>query len=93
MIKPIAKYFNSKEINFEVEDKLEKIKELERIYKDGKISKIDGLTVEYKDWWFNVRPSNTEPVLRLTVEAETRELLEEKIRELTEMILGQSSSF
>ena len=93
LIKPIAKYFNSKEINFEVEDKLEKIKELERIYKDGKISKIDGLTVEYKDWWFNVRPSNTEPVLRLTVEAETKDLLEEKIRELTEMILGQSSSF
>ena len=93
LVKPIAKYFSSKEINFEVEDKLEKIKELERIYKDGKISKIDGLTVEYKDWWFNVRPSNTEPVLRLTVEAETENLLEEKIRELTEMILGQSSSF
>ncbi len=93
LVKPIAKYFSSKEINFEVENKLEKIKELERIYRDGEISKIDGLTVEYKDWWFNVRPSNTEPVLRLTVEAETEELLEEKIRELTEMILGQSSSF
>ena len=86
LIKPIAKYFSSKELNFEVENKQEKIQELERIYGDGEISKIDGLTVEYKDWWFNVRPSNTEPVLRLIVEAETNQLLEKKIKELSVLI-------
>jgi len=86
LIKPIARYASSKEINFEVEDKQAKIKELKKIYKDGKISELDGLTVEYKNWWFNIRPSNTEPVLRLTVEAKTKKLLEQKIEELTRLI-------
>jgi phosphomannomutase len=86
LVAPVNKYFSSKEINFEVEDKIGKIKELEKIYSDGQISKIDGLTVEYQDWWFNIRPSNTEQVLRLTVEANSKELLAEKIKELTEAI-------
>ena len=42
------------------------------------MSKLDGITVEYDDWWFNVRPSNTEPLLRLCLEARSRELMEEK---------------
>lgn len=86
LIKPVAKYFSSKEINFEVDDKQETIKRIEEHYKDGKILKIDGLTVEYKDWWFNIRPSNTEPLLRLTVEANTEKLLEEKVKELEKII-------
>jgi phosphomannomutase len=55
-------------------------------YSDGKVSTLDGLTVEYYDWWFNIRPSNTEPVMRLIVEAKTKDLLVEKVRELRELI-------
>ena len=44
--------------------------ELENVFKDDKIDKLDGLTIDCGDWWFNVRPSNTEPLLRLNVEAE-----------------------
>jgi len=51
-----------------------KIDELAAAYDDGSQDRLDGLTVEYPDWWFNVRPSNTEPLLRLNVEADTAEL-------------------
>lgn len=53
----------------------------------GKADFLDGITVTYKDWWFNVRPSNTEPLLRLTIEADTQELLEEKQKELKGAII------
>jgi N utilization substance protein A len=62
---------------------LEKVKEK---YSDGKQDFLDGITVEYKDWWFNVRPSNTEPVLRLTIEADDSKILEKKKKELTKLI-------
>lgn len=86
IVKPFYKYFKSAESNFKVKDKdaiLEKIKEK---YSDGKQDFLDGITVEYKDWWFNVRPSNTEPLLRLTIEANSPDLLEEKKKELTKII-------
>ena len=47
-----------------------------------KISKLDGITIEFKDWWFNIRPSNTEPLLRLNLEANSEELMKEKKEEL-----------
>lgn len=62
---------------------LEKVKEK---YKDAKQDFLDGVTVEYENWWFNLRPSNTEPLLKLTIEAETQELLNEKKKELSEFI-------
>lgn len=86
LIKPYQKYWHSGEINFEVADKLGKIEELKRRFNDGKILGIDGLRVDFNDWWFNVRPSNTEPLLRLVIEAKTKELLEQKTKELTEFI-------
>ncbi|MFQ6033036.1 MAG: hypothetical protein ACE5K2_08965 [Candidatus Zixiibacteriota bacterium] len=49
---------------------------------------MDGITVDFKDWWFNVRPSNTEPLLRLNIEANTKEKLEEKKQELLKLIRG-----
>ncbi len=65
------------------------IEKLKEIHEDGKISELDGLTVEYWDkapigrrWWFNLRPSNTEPLMRLVVEADTKELMEQKVSEL-----------
>ena len=86
LVKPIKKYYSSDEINFRVKSKEEVIEKLHNIYIDGRISKIDGLTVDYPDWWFNIRPSNTEPLLRLTVEANSKALLEKKTKELRKLI-------
>ena len=52
-----------------VADQAGKIEELAAIHADGRLDRLDGLTIEYEDWWCNVRPSNTEPLLRLNVEA------------------------
>lgn len=82
----LSPYFKSAEINFKIEDKEGVLKKIKEKYSDGKQDYLDGVTVEYKDWWFNARPSNTEPLLRLTIEANTKELLEEKKKELTEFI-------
>ncbi len=82
LIEPLRKYRSSGEINFEVEDKQAKMDELARRYNDGRIDHLDGVTIGYKDWWFNCRPSNTEPLLRLNVEAGSKELLDEKLAEI-----------
>jgi len=84
LIEPLRKYRSSGEINFEVEDKQAKMDELARRYSDGQIDHLDGVTIGYKDWWFNCRPSNTEPLLRLNVEAKSKELLDEKFSEIAE---------
>jgi phosphomannomutase len=76
LISPLKRYHATGEINFEVEDKDRKIKQIAEHFKDGKIDYLDGITVEYKDWWFNVRKSNTEPLLRLNLEGRTREIME-----------------
>ncbi len=86
LIRPLKKYFASGEINSEVKDKDAKIKELSKKYKDGKISWLDGVRIEFDDWWFNVRPSNTEPLLRLNLEAKTKELMEKKRDEVLKII-------
>jgi phosphomannomutase len=65
-----------------VDDKQAKMEELARRYADGQVDYLDGVTVSFKEWWFNCRPSNTEPLLRLNVEAKTRDLLEEKLAEM-----------
>ena len=88
LISPLRRYYSSGELNFEVDDKQTKMDELARRYGDGQIDYLDGITVGYKDWWFNCRPSNTEPLLRLNVEAKSKELLDEKLSEITEQ-LGQ----
>ena len=88
LIDPLKRYFQTGEVNFQVEDKDGKIRELADIYKNGQIDYLDGLTVEFKDWWFNVRKSNTEPLLRLNLEANTKELMEQKFKELKK-VLGE----
>jgi len=88
LIEPLRRYSASGEINFEVEDKQAKMDELARRYGDGQVDHLDGVTVSYKDWWFNCRPSNTEPLLRLNVEAKTPEMLAEKLAEIQQQ-LGQ----
>jgi phosphomannomutase len=82
------KYTQSGEINFQVEDKDAKIRELADAYKRGQIDYLDGITIDFGDWWFNVRKSNTEPLLRLNLETESPEMLRSKMAELKK-ILGE----
>lgn len=86
MIAPLKRYFSSGEVNFHVENKDAMMKELARKYSQGQVDDLDGVTVQYKDWWFNVRPSNTEPLLRLNVEAKNADLLKDKFDELKGML-------
>ncbi len=89
MLKPFQKYAYSGEINIPLStigDRQAILATLKTNYHDGKLNEMDGVTVEYSDWWFNVRPSNTEPLMRLVVEAESQKQMERKRDELTELI-------
>jgi phosphomannomutase len=88
LVSELRRYSHSGEINSEVADKNAVLTTLKTKYADGKQHELDGLKVEYEDWWFNVRPSNTEPLLRLNLEANTPELMEEKKTELLALIRG-----
>ena len=87
VVKPVMqKYYISNEINNEVKDSKTIINNLKLIYSDGNQNNIDGLTVEYKNFRFNVRTSNTEPLLRLNLEANSKKLMEEKRDEVLAII-------
>lgn len=87
IVRPLKKYFHSGEINSLVNDKEGKIEELATTYKDAKnISSLDGITIEYENFWFNVRPSNTENKLRLNLEAVDRSTMESKRDEVLAII-------
>lgn len=81
-----AKYFISGEINSTVSDPQAKLVEIQQRYGDGKLEHIDGLSVTYPDWHFNVRLSNTEPLMRLNLEGRSRELMEQKRDEVLGII-------
>ncbi len=86
----LKKYFHTGEINFKVDEKEKIIKKLEEKYgsQADKIIKIDGLRIDFSDWWFSVRASNTEPLLRLNLEAKNQKLMKEKREELRRLIEG-----
>lgn len=86
VIKPYQKYFHSGEINSTLKDTQTKIKEIAQTYSDAQISYIDGITIEYPDFWFNIRPSNTEPLLRLNLEAVSQQIMEQKRDEVLQLI-------
>jgi phosphomannomutase len=87
LLAPFRKrYFISGEINSEVEDKDAKMKELAEINSDAEVTWLDGVSVDYEDWHFNVRPSNTEPLLRLNLEAFTQEEMEARTEEVLRII-------
>ncbi|MEN8128563.1 MAG: phosphomannomutase/phosphoglucomutase [Planctomycetota bacterium] len=88
LVAPLQRLSASGEINFEVEEKEAMMTELARQFSQGQTDDLDGVTVQFKDWWFNVRPSNTEPLLRLNVEAKTPDMLAEKLDEL-KALLGE----
>jgi len=86
IIKELSLYAKSAENNFEVADKEAVLNKIKEKYSDGCQNFSDGITVEYNNWWFNLRPSNTEPLLRLTVEADTQEILDQKLKELQNFV-------
>ncbi|HZU69403.1 MAG TPA: phosphomannomutase/phosphoglucomutase [Ktedonobacteraceae bacterium] len=90
LLVPLDQWVRSGEINSRVSDVKGKLDALEQRYgKEAKsVDYMDGITVEYENWWFNVRPSNTEPMLRLNVEAKDRALMEQKRDELLAFIRG-----
>jgi len=89
LTKPFQKYFKSSEMNLEIKNKDAVLDKVKQKYCDAPQDFLDGITVEYKDWWFNVRASNTEPLLRLTIEANTEEILAQKKKELVTLITGK----
>jgi phosphomannomutase len=92
LLSPFRKYFDSGEINSRADDQRAKIEEIAAALSDGRQDRLDGLTIDYDDWWCNVRPSNTEPLLRLNVEAATPELLAEKTEAVLHLIRGKDVS-
>ena len=86
MIAPLTKYAHSGEINFAVKDKRQAMETVTQQYSGGKVLHLDGLSVEYDNWWFNLRPSNTEPLLRLNLETDSEDLMRKKVAELKELI-------
>ena len=99
LVAPLRRYHSTGEVNFDVKvpkrtamrKQQEKIiQSLATKYAKGRVDFLDGATVEFKDWWFNLRPSNTEPLLRLCLEATTEKLRDEKYRELLK-VLGPPS--
>ena len=88
-------YSKIEETNFEVRDKKAKLVEIENFYRKNnpkKFLRIDGISVYFDDWWFNVRASNTEPLLRLNLEAVNKKIMEQKMEELVRVIKCQSLS-
>ncbi len=92
LVADLRRYYHSGEINSDVHDKDAVMDMLTEKYSDGVITKLDGIKISFWDtpegrrWWFNVRPSNTEPVLRLNLEADTEELMLAKRDELLALI-------
>ena len=92
-LKSLPQYHHSGELNFKLKDaKAQRavLKRVEQSYKKTatKLMKLDGVRLEFPNWWANVRTSNTEPLVRLNVEADSDKLLKEKVKELTKLIKG-----
>lgn len=86
LVAPLKRYFHTPEINSKVDDIEGKLAALKTMYEGGRFNELDGLTVEFDNWWFNVRPSQTEPLIRLNLEAKTKELMDEKTEEVLKII-------
>ncbi len=85
LIKPLLKYFHTGEINFKVKDANAVMQRL-RTLPGAQVQELDGVTVRFTDWWANVRASNTEPVVRLNLEADTAALKDAKLAEISKLI-------
>ncbi|MBI4426310.1 MAG: phosphomannomutase/phosphoglucomutase [Candidatus Kerfeldbacteria bacterium] len=88
LVREIDVYAHTAEVNSAVEDIPGTLAKIKAAYQGGQLDETDGVTVEYRDWWFNVRPSNTEPLLRLSVEAKTPAEMERRRDEILRIIRG-----
>ena len=86
LIHPLQTYYATGEINIEVKNKEAVFAALEAAYKDAKKDHLDGLTIEYYTWWFNLRASNTEPLMRLNLEADDQATEEEQKKKVLNII-------
>ncbi len=86
LLNPFKKYFQTEEINLRVEDKKKTLEKARELFGGGEELFIDGVYIKYNDWWFSLRESNTEDLVRLRIEAKTKNLLEEKRKELIDVI-------
>jgi phosphomannomutase len=86
ILAPLRRMHATGEINFKVADKDGLMRKLAETFKDGRQDSLDGITIEYEDWWFNVRPSNTEPFLRLNLEAASAARLAESRARLLDIL-------
>ena len=82
LIAPLQRYTNSGEVNAEVDNTEEAIDKVSDFFSDEQQDRLDGLTVECDDWWFNLRPSNTEPLLRLNVEGPDERQVEDRVEQI-----------
>ena len=89
--KPFERYAASGEINSEVSDQQAVMDEVAEHYQEAEQDRTDGLTVDFGDWWFNLRPSNTEPLLRLNLEAPTEEECDEHVKEVLALVRGDGA--
>ena len=87
--RPFERYAASGEVNRRVDDPGAVLGTVEDAFVDGRRDHLDGLTVEYDDWWFNLRPSNTEPLLRLNVEAAEADACEAHTAEVLDLAGGE----
>jgi phosphomannomutase len=87
LVKPLCKYFHTGEINFKVADAAAVFAKAKAL-SGGKVEELDGVTVRFADWWFNLRASNTEPVVRLNLEADSAALRDAKLAEIRKLITG-----
>lgn len=86
LVAELRTHHHSGEINFRVENAPEIIARLKERYNDGTMSELDGIKIEFPEWWFSVRTSNTEPLLRLNLEASTPDLLQQKKTEILSIV-------
>lgn len=82
----LKRYYHSGEINSDVQDPQKVFRKLKEKYSDGELNELDGVRIDFEDWWFNVRASNTEPKIRLNLEAKTKELMEKKRDEVLDLV-------
>jgi phosphomannomutase len=87
LVKPLRKYFHTGEINFKVADTAAVFAKAKGL-PGGQVQELDGVTVRFADWWFNLRASNTEPVVRLNLEADSAALRDAKLAEIKKLITG-----
>ncbi|MBI2931928.1 MAG: phosphomannomutase/phosphoglucomutase [Planctomycetes bacterium] len=88
LLRPFQRYHATGELNFHVADKQAVIERIASAFNDGRQDRLDGITVEYDDWWLNVRPSNTEPLLRLNLEAKSPDLRDRMRGQVERLIQG-----